>query len=106
VNWIKQNWFKITIVLIIGVVSFYILKEDIDAKKQETKFCKEQCNYIPEKRSWEIDLGWVFQKYGVKTEAETKKVFSEKDLDECINYCKALGDHLNNLLFGPDDWPY
>ena len=30
---------------------------------------------------------------------ETEKQFPEKDLDQCIDYCKSLNEHLKDLLY-------
>ena len=75
------------IALIIYLLYIFVYLEFLQ-RKGATDFCKEQCTYYPEQKEWGIDLGWFFDEGEVESRIPTKKYFGEKDLDECINYCK------------------
>ena len=92
----------IGIVIIIVYFGYIIIWGEIKSHKETTRFCKEQCNYFPDKREWKLNLEWVFDKEGVVSNMDTQKSFSEKNLDECINYCRDLGEHLKYLLYPPE----
>jgi hypothetical protein len=92
----KDNKWKliINILIIIGIIYFvYILiSDEIKANKNTINFCKEQCVYKPETKTWDIDMTSYFKENGATSSIPTKKSFSEKDLDVCIKYCdKDLG---------------
>lgn len=93
---IKKYWWIIIIVLIFGEIVF----EEIKSSKETTRFCKEQCKYSPYEKGWRLDLRSVFQENGINEQESSmklEKIFSEKDLDVCIKYCKRAGEYLRDL---------
>lgn len=90
--------FKILgIILLIIWIGYNIIYIEIKTRKNEIIFCKEQCNYDIENKKWFINLDWIFEEEGLESELETRREFSEKNLDECVEYCKTLGNHLKYL---------
>lgn len=88
---------KILLIIYIAYIVSMLVWSEIKSRKETQRFCKEQCNYYPDKKEWGLNLKWVFDENGVESNMDTEKYFSEKNLDECINYCKDLGEHLKYL---------
>ena len=93
-NYTKEEIYKIIrnilLILIVVYFGYIIISGEIGHNKAVKEFCKQQCDYNPDTKNWSIDLQWFFDKEGLQSRMETKKSFPEKDLDECVKYCKDL----------------
>lgn len=85
-EWVKKS----LIALLILYVGYIIVVGEVRQRGATMDFCKEQCNYNPDKKTWDINLKWFFDENKVESRMDTEKSFSEKDFDGCINYCKDL----------------
>ena len=85
-KWIKN----ILITLVVIWIGYFLIMGEVNQRKASTEFCKQQCNYSPETKTWAINLKWFFDENQVESQMETEKSFPEKEFDGCIKYCKDL----------------
>lgn len=91
-DWRKTGLIGLLVVIGIG----YLVWGEVRSYQATTIFCKQQCTYSATTKEWKLDVQSEFDAVGVSSTMETSKSFPEKDLDECINYCRELGRDLRN----------
>lgn len=82
-----KNLKNILIFLAVAYFLYALINGEVKQKNSSAQFCKEQCNYNVENKTWDLDLQSVFDEAGVTSRIDTKKSFPEKELNQCIDYC-------------------
>jgi hypothetical protein len=92
-----RQWWKTALlgIALLGFV-YWLVDGEIKSYNGTTQFCKEQCTYTPDTKTWNLNVQSAFDEAGVSATMPTSKSFGEKDLDECIKYCRDLGNDLRN----------
>ena len=85
------------IVIVVFYFIYILVSGEIEHYKNVQTFCKQECNYNSNIKKWKIDLKWFFDEEGVESRMDTEKYFSEKDFDQCINYCRDLEEEFKYL---------
>lgn len=95
---------NIIIALVIAYFIYTLINDEFKQNKASNDFCKQQCNYNPNTKTWDISMKWFFDENEVISRIETEKSFPEKEQIQCINYCKNdLQDEVKYLTQDPPD---